>query len=251
MRAVLRSVCAVFVLAPTLVLVALSAHAHAAAGRPARPNAPGIVHVVLSSRHFRSPHRSSRRSPRHRASHHRPSHHRPSHHRPSHHPPSHHPPRRRPHGPYWRQHWWPCAGPAASPLPAGSGAGECPSVSPCPVPTAFLFPASCPSPSPSRSRSPSPVPAGTSPSPSLATPAPSPTSPATLPTVHPPPSNRLGRHRPGRELHGASAAFSRVHDNLLLQPTTRTQAGPSIRLLMILVLIPCAAVAVLRYGSKR
>jgi hypothetical protein len=248
MRAVLRSVCAVFVLAPALVLVALSADAHAAAGRPVRPNAPGIVHVVLSSRHFRPPHRSSRRSPRHRPAHHRPAR---------------HPPRRRPHDPQWRRHWWPCAGPTASPLPAGSGAGECPSLSPCPVPTSFPFPPSCPSPSPSpssrpspsrspsRSRSPSPGPAGTSPSSSLAISAPSPTSPATLPTVQPPPSNRLGRHRPGRALHGASAAFSRVHDNLVLPPTTRTQAGPSIRLLMILVLIPCAAVAVLRYASKR
>jgi hypothetical protein len=200
MRVGRRLVCAVFVLAPTLVLVALSAPAHAAAGRPARPNAPRIVQVVPSSRHLRPPHRS----PRHRPTYHRP--------------------RRRPHRPHWRQHWVP----TAFPFPDGLGQGACPSPSP----------------------SPSPRPTVISPSPSRTTSAPAPTSLTTPPTVHPPPLNRLRRHRPGRAVHGAPAAFSRVYGNLQ-RPTTRTQAGFSLRLLMILVLIPCAAAAILRYASKR
>lgn len=196
MRAGLLSVWAVFVLAPTLVLVALSAHSHAAAGRPARPNAAEIVHLVSSSRHFRPPPRSSHRLP-------------------------------------GGSGLVVClslrAGPTAFPLQAGSGEGECPSPS----------------------ASPSPSPTVTSPSPNRTTSAPSSTSPATPPTVHPPPVNRLGRHRPSRAPHGASATFSRVHGSLLLWPATRTQAGLSIRLLMVLVLVPCAAAAVLRYGGKR
>jgi hypothetical protein len=46
-------------------------------------------------------------------------------------------------------------------------------------------------------------------------------------------------------------AFARAQSNLLLPPTTRTRAGLSVRLLMILVLIPCAAVSVLRYRGRR
>jgi hypothetical protein len=74
---------------------------------------------------------------------------------------------------------------------------------------------------------------GTSPSPSRTTSAP-PTSPAKPPTVPPRPP-----------------AFARAQSNLLLQPTTGTRAGLSVRLLMVLVLIPCAAVSVLRYGGRR
>jgi len=73
---------------------------------------------------------------------------------------------------------------------------------------------------------------GTSPSPSRTTSAP-PTSPAKPPTVPPPP------------------AFARAQSNRLLPPTTGTRAGLSVRLLMLLVLIPCAAVSVLRYGGRR
>jgi hypothetical protein len=224
LRGGLLSVCVVFVLAPTLTMVFLSAQAHAAAGQPARPNAPGIAHVVSSSRHFRPPHRS----------------------------PPHRPRRHRPHRPHRRRLWCPCPGSTASPLPTGSGQGACPSATPSPTPTVISASPSptmaspSPRPSPSRSSSASPIPNRTSPSPGQTTSAPSPASPATPPTVRPPSSNRLGRHRPGRAPHAAPAAFSRVQG-----PATRTRAGLSIRLLMILVLIPCAAVAVLRYASKR
>jgi hypothetical protein len=227
MRAGLLSVCVVFVLAPTLTLVSLSAQTHAAAGQPARPNPPAIAHVVSSSRHFRPAHRS----PPHRPRRHAP-----------------HRPRRHAHRPHRRQHWCPCTGSTASPLPTGWGEGACPSPTPTvtsasPSPT---MASPSPRPSPSRSPSTSPFPNRTSPSPGRTTSAPSPTSPATPPTVRPPSSNRLGRHRPGRAPHAAPAAFSRVQG-----PAPRTRAGLSIRLLMILVLIPCAAVAVLRYASKR
>jgi hypothetical protein len=216
MRAGLRSVCAAFVLAPTLALVSLSAQAHAAAGQPARPNPPGIVHVESSSRHFRPAHRSPSQRPRRHA-----------------------------HRPHRRQLWCRCTGSTASPLPTGSGERVCPSPSASPSPSPTMASPS-PRPSPSRSASTSPIPNRTSPSPGRTTSASSPTSPATPPTVRPPSSNRPGRHRPGRAPHAAPAAFSRVQG-----PATRTQAGLSIRLLMILVLIPCAAAAVLRYASKR
>jgi hypothetical protein len=226
LRAGLRSVCAVFVLAPTLTLVFLSAQADAAAGQPARPNPPGIVHVVSSSRHFRPAHRSPPHRPRRHA--------------------------HRPHRPHRRRLWCPCPWSTASPWPTGSGQGACPSATPSPAPTVISASPSptmaspSPRPSPSRSPSTSPIPSQTSPPPGQTTSAPSPTSPATPLTVRPPPSNRPGRHRPGRAPHAAPAAFSRVQG-----PATRTRAGLSIRLLMILVLIPCAAAAVLRYASKR
>ena len=205
-----------------LVLAAWSAPAHAAAGRPARPDAPGIVHAVLSSRHFRPPPRSAR----HRSPHHRP--------------------RRHPHCPHWLQDGCSCAGPTALPFPGGLGQGACPSPSPGPSPRPAV---TGPSPGPTVT-GPSPRRTVTSPSPSRTTSAPAPASPATPPAVHPPPLNRLRRHRPGRALHGASAAFSHVYSNLL-RPATWTQAGPIILFLMIVVLIPCAAAAVLRYVRKR
>jgi hypothetical protein len=47
------------------------------------------------------------------------------------------------------------------------------------------------------------------------------------------------------------AAFSRPEANTLLHPVTTPRAGLSVRLLMILVLVPCAAAGVLRYGGRR
>jgi len=74
---------------------------------------------------------------------------------------------------------------------------------------------------------------GTNPSPTRTTWAP-PTGPAKPPTVPAPPS-----------------AFARAQSDLLLPPATRTRAGLSVRLLMVLVLIPCAAVSVVRYRGRR
>jgi hypothetical protein len=50
--------------------------------------------------------------------------------------------------------------------------------------------------------------------------------------------------------HSAPAAFVRAPGNLL-PPKARPQAGLGVRLLMILVLVPCAAAGVLRYTGKR
>src|ERR1700728_4336333 len=149
MRAGLLSVCAVFLVAPTLVLVAFSAHSYAATGQPSRPNTPGTAHVVSSSLHDPPP----IMPPCHR-----------------HHPPHchrHHPPHCRPYYPARRQPWCQCAGPTEFPFPVPTVTVPpvvlptvtvppipVPVVSVPPVPTAFPFPVgpgqgTCPFPSPS------------------------------------------------------------------------------------------------------
>src|ERR1700722_8639011 len=120
MRAGLLWVCAVFLLAPTLVLVAFSAHSYAATGQPARPHPPGTAYVVSSSRHDPPPNTCPGHQPGCQW-----------HHPPGCHPPHchrHHPPRCHPYHPHRRQPWCQCPGPVPGPGPR-------PTESPFPVPT--------------------------------------------------------------------------------------------------------------------
>src|SRR5580704_7459665 len=118
MRVGLLSVCAVFLLAPTLVLVAFSAHSYAATGQPARPNTPGTAHVVSSSRHDPPAITSPCHPPRG-----------------LHHPPCCHPPHCYPYHPPRREPWCQCAGSTEFPFPTPTLA-----VPPVVVPTVTVPP---------------------------------------------------------------------------------------------------------------
>src|SRR5450756_2071099 len=158
-RVILLSVCVAFALAPPLLLAALSVQSHAAEGRHAGPNAPGILRVAP------------------------PRQHRPAHRR---HPYPH-------QGPFPPPS--PTCGGTASPSPYPSPTGSGASPSPYPSPTGSgASPSRGPSPSPSPTGSgpspsssptrsgPSPSPSPTSSpslSPSATAQAPSPTSPPT------------------------------------------------------------------------
>jgi hypothetical protein len=66
-----------------------------------------------------------------------------------------------------------------------------------------------------------------------------------------PSASRTTSPSPSRTTPAPPPAFARAQGNLLLPPTAQTRAGLSVRLLMVLVLIPCAAVSVLRYRGRR
>jgi hypothetical protein len=201
----------VLVLAPTLALAVLSTRAPAAAPAPF-----GDMHVVSAE-----------------------------------HPavPEHHP-----HPPWCFIHWCFCPGLTASlrgfHWSVAVGLEVCPTAA---SPTAA-------SPGPTN-----PAPGGaatfpatvtlTSPPPSPTTSVPAPSSPAASPATPPAtatvPATQPAAPQPNPAARGGPAGYPRTQSNLLLRPAAPLRAGLPVRLLMILVLIPCAAAGVLRYGGKR
>jgi hypothetical protein len=236
---------AVLVLGPALALVVLCARSPA----PAAPasGATGGVHVVSAEQHQDSP-------------------------------------------PWCFVHWCFCPGLNAYlsvfPWSVDLGLEVCPAPWPppahtsAPSPTATSAPPSSPAspappaPSPSPTAGPTaasprptnPAPGGaasfpatvtlTSPPPRQTTSAPpqpasTPASPAAPPAVATVPASHPGPPQPNPAPPGAPTGYPRTQSNLLLHPATPVRAGLSVRLLLILVLVPCAAAGVLRYGGKR
>jgi hypothetical protein len=252
MRGGLVSAALLCALGPALALVALSAFAHspAAAGPAAKPGSPRVAHVV-SAEHFQPPPWCFI---------------------------------------HWCPCQWSalaaslrvfpwsvslgldaCPTPPPTPSPTPTSAPPSPPARPTPPappasPTTIIPPSGPAKASPSASptgASPvatNPAPGGaatfpatvtlTSPPPSQTAAVPAPASPAAPPAVATVPASQPASPQPHPARPGAPAAFPRTQGNLL-RPATPARAGLSVRLLMILVLVPCAAAGVLRYGGKR